>query len=360
MEETREWAEVQKLAKSLRLKYKHPFYYQMLYVAAKYTSVLLLNPFELAMILLQTQFIPKVQNEDPTETDSFGYLINKGEACDYQLPNIQNTSIPKTLFMCMKMKHEGFLSIWKGHTVFFARELTASVIEPLINNLITDSTFIQRDFALVHSSNLNARFTILMTSHFITGMLLSPLELIQTRLVVQSRKRGVQKYSSAIHCLTTVISEEYDGGFDIYKGKLLLPNALYHLLNPIFRNITPLMVDKLYGYYNESIMHVFIELGVSIIELIVMLPIETVRRRMMTQVIRRKPIEREFTTVVDIDPIPYTSITDCLYRLVVLENKTKYKWSIRGLYRGFKVRLTTNIVVAILQLLTHVVDTTEQ
>jgi fusion and transport protein UGO1 len=313
------------------------------------------------MILLQTQFIPykRKKDDDTLVKDSMGYLIkNDLYRPEYQLPQLINYSIPRTIISVMNLKYEGLLSIWKGHYPFFLRELTYSITEPIVNRFLTDITLTRRDFPLIHSNNQNTRFTLLVTSHFITGLLLSPLELIQTRMVLQTRKKGLMKYKSTMHCYLTILKEEYDSFFDLYNNKLLFPTAIYHILSPLFRNSTPLVVDKLFGYSNNSIAVVFVEFGISLMELIVLVPLQTIRRRLMGQIIRRKPIDREFTTIIDLDPIPYSSWFDCMIR-IMHEGSPEGKWSFRGLYRGFRVRLITNAVVALLQLLTHAVDTIE-
>jgi fusion and transport protein UGO1 len=214
------------------------------------------------------------------------------------------------------------------------------------------------DTPLMEAENVYSRFPLMISSHFLTGMLLSPLELIQTRMVVQTSRKGLRKYTSTFHAFTTILQEEFPNDYlgIITSPQLFIPSFIYHILNPIFQHSTPVILDRLVGATrDDSLLFAATEFGVSFVELLVMLPIETIRRRMQCQVIRKTPSterERDYQGLVELDPIPYRSVIDCLYRVVMEDNQFK----ISRLYRGFRVRLVTNVMVAILQLLSNSIE----
>jgi mitochondrial fusion and transport protein UGO1 len=177
-------------------------------------------------------------------------------------------------------------------------------------------------------------------------------------MVVQTSKRGKRKYKSMLDALLTIVQEEFPHEYFgiVTSPPLFIPSLIFHFLSPIFQHSTPIVLDRLFGATSEdSLLFVITEFSISLLELVVLLPIETIRKRMQCQVIRKTPLtkrERDFEGLVELDPIPYTSVLDCLYRIVMEENKFK----LSRLYRGFKVRLMMNIMVAFLQLISKSID----
>jgi fusion and transport protein UGO1 len=373
----RDWEQLQRLIS--RIPNQNPY---ILYALTKYTSILMTCPFENALTLKQVQFMPKLIEEetalddeldsttiiqDPIKetTDPDGYLLRMRITNDPTLPSYQLSSIEeKGTFSInskiMEMKDEGLLSLWKGSNAYIMRVL----MNPLIQHSIQSLLIRFDDTPMVEVESVYTRFPILLMSHFLTGLCTSPLELIQTRyhkitrMVVQTSKKGKRKYKSTTDAFTTILQEEFpqDPLGLITSPQLFIPSLIYHSLNPIFQHSTPIVFDRLFGATpDDSLLFVTTEFTISLLELMVMLPIDTVRKRMQCQVIRKTPLterERDFEGLVELDPIPYTSMLDCFYRIVTEDNKFK----ISRLYRGFKVRLATNITIAILQLLTKTID----
>ncbi|KAJ3312401.1 hypothetical protein HDV04_003151 [Boothiomyces sp. JEL0838] len=200
-----DWPQVIKLGNQFS-KRPSPLYYHLIYMGAKYTSVLMTTPFENALVLKQMQFKGKSEEQEQI-VDVDGYLVPADELNQFQIPNLATTW---TIFgSIIYSKDEGFASLWK-------------------------------------------------------------------------------------------------------------------------------------------------ELGVSIVEALVMLPIETIRRRLQCQVIRKAPKtekdDREFIGCVPLSKIPYTGIMDAFYRISSEEG------GIRELYRGLRVRVVGSIMVALLQALTRLIE----
>ncbi|KAI8899735.1 mitochondrial carrier domain-containing protein [Globomyces pollinis-pini] len=385
----------------------------MFYSFTKYSSVIMVVPFSNALTLKQVQFLPSIDNESSNQnqepeadeqqdnddissldpyldishkqnkqiqsnlipTDATGYLLRTNTGLDdptrppYQLPSIENDGTTSIISKIAYLNDEGFSSIWKGHQALFYREWISSWLQPTIQKLLW-LPFESEDslpMPMVHLTQVQLQFSLLVLSHTIAGMILSPLELIQTRLIVQTSNKTRKKYTSTLNALSTIIAEEYPSTpFSIvFSPNLFVPSLLYHTLNPLFQHSTPIVADRLFGVgLSSPRLYIFTEFGINLLELIVMLPIETVRKRLQCQSIQQQLISEEtlnFETVVDVSPIPYTGYLDCIYRILTEEGIRRKKtrkdsWGIRGLYRGFRARLMTNIMVAILQLLTHIID----
>lgn len=279
---------------------------------------------------------------------------------------------------------EGWLSLWKGQLTGF---VTAS-----LNNLIQPSllSFLNSVFAspaslpslpLVHSPTPAVPLVIHVASHLITGLVLSPLELIRTRLVVQSCQPSHRRYEGPVDALYKVLSEE--GGWrGIYMhSNLLWPAFIEHLLAPLLRLGSPLLLERVIGLSPSSspALYALAEFALNAASLIVILPIETVRKRLQLQY-RGSARRLGLRTCVETRPRPYVGMVEATYRILTEETGTLPKsltrkaklhrqrsggvttmespemqsepltGGLRQLYRGFGLSIMTQGVVLILSL----------
>ena len=224
--------------------------------------------------------------------------------------------------------------------------------------------------------HVGSHVTVHIISHLIPGVLLNPLELVQTRLVVQTYRKSHRKYRSTLHGLNTILSEEYaQNPFGIiFSSNLLFPSLLYYTLSPLFKSVPSILCEPVFGMNREEMPFslLFFDLVVNIAEIVVMLPIETIRHRLFCQVVNKTPTHhnrvvsnQEFETCVHLSPIPYTGFMDCAYRIMSEEGgssirkgskKCRRSFGFRGLYRGFRIRLITCLAIACLQAFTILVD----
>jgi fusion and transport protein UGO1 len=178
---------------------------------------------------------------------------------------------------------------------------------------------------------------------------------------VQSASPLQRKYKGPFHALKTIIQEE--GGIKgLYLSHNLLPTILYHTITPLLQNTTPLIIDRVLRISaNESpFLYSFAELGLNTLEVIITLPLDTIRKRLQCQIRTRTPGNKRFETVVATRPVPYTGITNAAYCIIkeeggsykkkgkknVLQKKTILTdWSLRGLYHGFNMQCTSNVVL---------------
>ncbi|EGF76891.1 hypothetical protein BATDEDRAFT_92293 [Batrachochytrium dendrobatidis JAM81] len=342
--------------------------------------------------------------------DASGYLLQTSFSDDdptrpqYQLP-ILDTGTLDTIFRILLHNDEGFTSLWKGNNANFLRDLLFAWTQPTTNDVLASFLNIPLDdIQLSYSENPIPQAGLLLASHAICGVLFSPLELIQTRQIVQTSSRYHRKYRYISSTLYTVLREEFpDKPFGIFFScNLLFPTLAFHTLNPIFKFLGPLIIDRGLGLDQQEspFSYLFCEMAFGLLELIVMLPIETVRKRLMCQVVRRMPHlqpnpqklgmrECEYKTVVQTSPVPYVGILDCVYRIIIEEggprsskrnptlskqhsrfkrnrqSTTRFKkqsdewnpiWRVSGLYRGISARLVASISVAILQTIVRCIE----
>ena len=212
-----------------------------------------------------------------------------------------------------------------------------------------------------------------VASHLLTGFLLSPLDLIRTRLIVQSSNPRYRAYTGPLDALQKILRDE--GGLrGIYlHPHLLIPTLVDNALRPIVALALPGMLTTYFGWGHitedtHPIGWGLAELAGSCIGLLVTLPIETIRRRLQAQVRgNAKPI----STCVEMRPAPYNGIVDTFWHILTEERsdlpiirrhrrKGKKKqeeyeswWKQTGLgqlYRGLGMRLGASAVVFVLAL----------
>ena len=297
-----------------------------------YSSTILSAPFENIQILMQVQF-NAAGNHAPTDkndtreddeyepkfraaqerkeflVDSSGYLIQHSPTT-YQLSPIK--SVSSGISNLVSISSEGLLSLWKGHHLKFCEELLHMTIQPVIEGL--GLALLQYDHqVLVLTDSIYSRMIVFLFSHTLTGIILTPIQIYRVGLVCRSLKKKQNNWPKIPW----------------------MPSLLYHLLSPLFENMIPVIVDRVFHSQN-TLFGYSIELGISVLELIVMMPLETIRNRMACQGI---------DGVVQQEAVRYTSGWDCLYRVVLFEGV----WS---LYRGFKSRLGLSTLHVILRGLT--------
>ncbi|KAJ3211700.1 hypothetical protein HDU67_004338 [Dinochytrium kinnereticum] len=88
----------------------------------------------------------------------------------------------------------------------------------------------------------------------------------------------------------------------------------------MFRFGTQLFLERSLGLSSEEnpILYQVAEFCVKAMEIVVLMPLETVRRRLYCQL--RRSTDKPLETVVSCNRIPYTGMIDCIGRLVTEED----------------------------------------
>lgn len=307
-----------------------------------------------------------------------------------------------------RFKAEGWFSLWKGLSRFYENGpilralnphpglLTSVVIESLSANLqpIIHSLLQSLLSPILpppsHFSPSPMPLLLPVASHVVTGFILSPLDLVRTRLIIQSSHTRYRTYSGPIDALRQILTHE-GGLHGIYlHPHLLLPT----LLDCTLRALVPLTLPGLVASYigfgvplspeTHPLMWAAADMLGGCAGLLVTLPFETIRRRLQAQM---RGDARALRACVELRPMPYNGIVDALWHILTeersdlpLEKKrrrrksTSAKGKARGeaeraealgeegeswlkntgimqLYRGLGMRASANLVVFVLAML---------
>lgn len=160
-----------------------------------------------------------------------------------------------------------------------------------------------------------------VASHVLTGFILSPLDLIRTRLVVQSFSGRHRTYSGPLDALHKILRDE--GGLKgiYFHPNLLIPTLLDSALRPIVSFALPGILASYFGASNiteetHPIAWGCAELASSCIGLLATLPIETIRRRLQVQV---RGSAEPIKGCVELRPVPYNGVVDAFWHILTEE-----------------------------------------
>ncbi|KAG0184841.1 hypothetical protein DFQ28_010354 [Apophysomyces sp. BC1034] len=288
-----------------------------------------------------------------------------------------NGGVLEILSHIIKQPTEGWKSLLKGQRVTWIYEMLRVFLQPSLERSLNDLFGLYDDtIPLMHLDNVTPNMTTLVASHLAVGILLSPLEIIRTRLIVQSSSPLSCKYKGIMHALLTMCREE--GGLrSVYLSYNLIPTILYHIITPLISSSTPLIIDRVLhiSASDSPISYGAAELAFSTLGLIITLPLETIRRRLHCQV--------NMSSAVALRPVPYKGVLDALYKImkeegtknkkstqpatrlkknsalydnssdsdddlpIVSQPKSTSAWGIRGLYKGFGMQMAANVMLFI-------------
>ncbi|KAI8979473.1 Prenylcysteine lyase-domain-containing protein [Mycotypha africana] len=365
-------------------------------------------------------FYSRPQNGQRTSLDSARHRIDNSPVSVYDAENrpiyqmapLKGGGVLQILTSIVRQPTEGWTSLFKGQTVTWIYEISKTLLRSALESTLNDMFGLYDDtIPLLQLDNVTPNIATLVVSHIIVGLLLSPLEIVKTRLIVQSAAPSCKKYNGLFHALRDLFKEE--GGITgVYLySKNLIPTIFHHTLTPLISCSTPLLVSRMLKVSpaDSPLLYSVADLAISTVGLIVMLPLETIRKRLQCQL----PRERLKTTVA-IRPQPYNGVLEALYRILKEEGtrnkkrsnsnmagplKAKHKrkqkvpnrwmdgistsascssnssesdcdnrkdfknkkkqhvvkttsaWGIHGLYRGFTMQLTANIMSFVIQAL---------
>ncbi|GAK62118.1 mitochondrial carrier [Moesziomyces antarcticus] len=257
---------------------------------------------------------------------------------------------------------EGWLGLWKGSLTSFVLEVTSSTIQPLVSSIL--SLFAPSALSplpLAYAPYPYKTLGLLLSSHLITGILVSPIDLVRTRLIAQSTLPAHRKYSGPYDALQKTLREEGGWKTAYLHPNLLIPTILDFTLRPLLSLGAPLLIEHTLRLEPNThpISYAVAELAISTASLCITLPIETVRRRLQLQM--RKPYGakdaeassaastrkitsatlqqqsstaashggialttgnvsvRGLRTCVETRPLPYVGVVEAIYRIVTEE-----------------------------------------
>lgn len=267
---------------------------------------------------------------------------------------------------------EGWLSLWKGLLTSCIHDVAFANLQPLADSILR-SIFLSSQGGFYRPSPL-----LPIASHILTGFLLSPLDLVRTRLITQSSIPRYKTYRGPIHALSDILTNE--GGLrGVYlHPHLLIPTVLETGLRSFMHVTLPAVIaPRLWlGPYVAADTHpvawAFAEVLAGCASVLVTLPIETVRRRLQIQT---RGTAKPLRACVETRPVPYNGVVDALWHILTEERSdlplkrprkqrrsekklgeeedTKEQGWLRRtgvgqLYRGLGIRLAATVIVFLL------------
>lgn len=371
----------------------------------QYSSTAIAMPWEVGKLLLQVQWVPRegveplsTQTSQPEEedeeevmsdssnddsyfadpglassprryptsrqTDEQGYVVRRnindeGTRPAYSIPIGSADGVWGMIKRVRQFPGEGWLSLWKGLLTSAASELLFTTLQPILQGVLHSA------FMLPNTSPMQPTSMLLpVASHLFAGVLLSPLDLIRTRLIVQAFSTRHRTYSGPLDVLRKVLRDE--GGFKglYFHPHLLIPTVIDCTLKPLLALALPGFLGHYLGIHEDTshpLVWGLAEMMGGCIGLLLTLPFETVRRRLQVQT---RGTARRIKTCVETRPMPYNGVVDCLYQVLTEErsdigkakgqggNSLLVETGIGQLYRGLGMRLGASFLVFVLQLFT--------
>lgn len=274
--------------------------------------------------------------------DSSGYIIRRSifESAtkpEWILPFTVTGGVWEMMKAIGRWKGEGWWSLWKGQLTTLVMETMSSAIQPFLFSILTaailrDSPFVT--LPLVHIPSPSKAFAVTVLSHVVTSYLLSPLDLVRTRLVAQSAQARHKKYSGPIDALQQITEEE--GGLrNIYfHSAIWVPAIMDSAFRSFFHMGIPLFIERKLRITpdSNSIIYGLAEFTFSTFSLLFTLPIETVRRRLQvqtrSQVTGHVAGKKTFKTCVETRPTPYYGVVEAVYRILTEETGKLHEYNV--------------------------------
>ncbi|KAJ2783129.1 hypothetical protein H4R18_001877 [Coemansia javaensis] len=324
--------------------------------------------------------------------DHRGYVVRSGVGA--ARPGFQLAALPpgKLAVLQRLAQHptEGVLSLFKGAFAQWAYDMLHLLLQPTLEGLLNEALGLYDSAPAATYIDASAPSALtLVVSSVAVGWLLSPLELVRTRLAVQSASPIHRKYRGVAHALRTIAREE--GGLAaLYLSPFhLVPTLVKHALDSVFRNMGSFAIDRVAAIdpYDHPAAFAVAGLLWKTVSAVVMLPIDTVRTRLQAQprytaraayapataTTTTKSGKgddadrfREFRTCVPVSPVPYTGMVNCAWRIISEEGESlaamqrrrqaapapgpategvaRY-YGLRGLYPGLTLQLAANVAI---------------
>lgn len=223
---------------------------------------------------------------------------------------------------------EGLPALWKGQVVATLHGVLSTLLQPRIHSLVfsavpSSGAPLPLDFPLTALPHPGVPLVLQVTSHALTQFLLSPLELIKTRLIVSPG--SLPSTPSSVTLLRRAIRDE--GGFTgLYLApNVLIPTVLEVVLKPLLSLSIPLVLERQFGISPEisPLTYALAEVALNIGSLLLILPIETVRKRLQLQ--SRASGGKKTRSVVRLRERDYVGVVEAIWRIITEETAAPRK-----------------------------------
>jgi fusion and transport protein UGO1 len=243
---------------------------------------------------------------------------------------------------------EGLPALWKTQLISTLHSLLTNLLQPHIHNSIVALSPslppLNPDVPLTALPSPGVPLALGITSHLLTHILLSPMEVIRTRLIAMPLSHSSTPSSASL--FRQMVDEE--GGFAslYWHPNLIIPTILEHSIRPLLTLSIPLLLERQFSISPElsPITYSLCDLSLGLASLVILLPIETVRKRLQLQ--NRGSSGKKMKTIVKVRERDYIGVVEGMWRIVTEETGVRRKRvmtekdeggvfsGIRQLYRG--------------------------
>ncbi|EMC93935.1 hypothetical protein BAUCODRAFT_36396 [Baudoinia panamericana UAMH 10762] len=166
---------------------------------------------------------------------------------------------------------------------------------------------------LSDSPNPIGSLIVVGLSSCVTGLLLSPLDMVRTRLVVTPISHAPRGLVQNLRSLPSLLA----------PSSLWLPTALAHTIPQTFSAACPLVIRRQLRITPETSPNLWslAAFCTCMTDLFIRLPLDTIVRR--AQVAEMKRAQPDIPTIVE--PAPYAGLSGTVYSIFYLEGETKIK-----------------------------------
>ncbi|KAK9703380.1 hypothetical protein K7432_010771 [Basidiobolus ranarum] len=304
-----------------------------------YLLDMLTHPISIGSTLLAVQYVPRETLETTDEEKSPHSRSHLTKNPPYNRPMYQlaplDTDIYGTLKALVKQPTEGWFSLGKGQFVSWLHGACFQLLQAGLQGMINSYFNLYDDSVPFWQHKHPSPYIVAkVASKIISGCLQAPLDMAQTRLIVQTSYRDEAKYKGLIHCLRTMVSEEGFGA--LYRLPILFSTAIIESMS-VIECYEILLRQPAQG--KEALLKCFtVMLGYAAVFYLVVLPMHTIRNRLQCQI---APIaaRESFKTVVRTCPVPYTGILDCGKRILTEESVIPHKRGNSLNWRGLWINI---------------------
>ncbi|TPX56424.1 hypothetical protein SpCBS45565_g08415 [Spizellomyces sp. 'palustris'] len=285
-----------------------------------YVLAVLTSPLQVVETLSEEQY---QKREESTEQNPAPTTAQEAPPkTEDHLPPLQD-GVWENIREIVESDGEGWTSLLKGHFTNFAFHASHAILQPALEEAINDAFDVYED---THPATL-------VLSHVAVGGLLSPLELVRTRLIVQPSQSHRKKYYGPLHALHAVATEEGRGFSSLYSARHLVPSIIVHGLSPVLRIISKTIITDELGLDPTftPVLHHLATLAFMAIEVGIITPIDMARKRIQLQRLSPSPARsgpadapQACETSVEVSPKYYSGIWNCI-RSIVAEEGGKSK-----------------------------------
>jgi fusion and transport protein UGO1 len=217
-----------------------------------------------------------------------------------------------------------------GQYTAWMADMLDMLIQPTIEGSLNDLFNLpDESIPMIHLDRAGPNLTTAILSHVVSGIITSPLDLIRTRLIAQTWSPSHRKYRGLADAWGTILKEE--GWSAFYAAPNLTATIVYHTVRALFLNTTNLIIDRVFKISNEEqpILYALCELGLNTMELLVTLPLETVRRRLQVQNNSNVVPNESLETVVELRNRKYAGMLDCFVSIIEEEGGRRSRKRLR-------------------------------